>query len=135
MLLGTFIKSLVKDALDAYKLAVLESEKLRKLHYTEQDGVLKHKHTKREHPNGEVHEVPEKTQHNLEDFLVETMDFTTEVDVYSKGYRGNIYTSVKKGLFKNHPNVKIKLTLSRVPSSEGVHAVNDSITEHVKENV
>lgn len=133
MLFVTYLKSLVKDALDAYQLSVLESELMRKQHYIEENGVLKHKSTKREHPGGETHEIPEKTQHNVEDFLVEEIKLETEVDIYSR--RDKVYTAVKKGMFKRHPNVRIKITLSRVPPSEGVHTHIDSITEDLKEKM
>ena len=133
MLLSNFIVSLVKDAIEAYAISVLKSEEMRKQHYVEEDGILKHKHTKREHPNGEVHEVPEKTQHNTEDFLVEEMELETKVDVYSR--RNKVFTSVKQKLFRRHPNVKIKLKLGRVPPSEGVSAHLDSLNEDLKEKI
>ena len=133
MKFSDFLSELVADAVEAFKLSVLESEAHRKQHYEEKEGVLHHKTTQRMHPNGEVHEIPEKTQHAVDDFVVDSLEYDTTVDLYER--RGQLRTAVKQRLFKRHPNVRVKVKLSREKPPEGVHSHIDSLNEHLKDNL
>ena len=77
-------------------------------------------------------EIPEKSQHTVDDFLVTKLKLKTDVDVFQRANR--VYTNVRKNLFKRHSNIQIELTLEKTEPSEGVKAHTDAINERLKDS-
>lgn len=132
MLFKDFLLGLVDDMFAAHERAILLSEMFRKSLYSEKDGKLEHKTTKRLHGGQELN-IPEKTQHSLHDLLVKSSKMKTGVDVYEK--EGKLLTHVKSGLFDKCSHVEIEIEFGSEEPPEGVHAQTDQLNENLKNNL
>ena len=133
MLFKDFLLSLVNSAFATHQQSVELSEGFRQLHYEENDeGHLDHKKTMRM-IGGKSVEVPYKTQHNLDDYLVDRTSLKTTVEIYEKD--GEIQTGVSDGLFSKGVHIEIELELSRQHPPEGVHALRDTQNHDLKRSM
>ena len=133
MLFKDFLLALVESAFATHQQSVELSEGFRQVHYEKNDsGHMDHKKTMRV-IGGKPVEVPQKTQHNLDDYLVDRTSLKTTVEIYEKD--GQIETGVSDGLFSKGVHIEIELKLSRQHPSEGVHALRDTQNHHLKRSI
>ena len=129
----SFLANLVSDAHFAFKESILQSEENRKHHWDEKDGKLVPKITNRV-INGVETPVEEHTQHDNYSFPMTYMRLETDTHI-SKDIKGELKTHVKKGLFKKASHVKIVMHFELHDAPEGVHALNDSGNDELKEKI